>query len=175
MALSLGDAIAQSMQAGDALAGIRMSMHDADGPVLWGVANARFVPDLPLRDAPVRVERSTTATTGLGHWFTRQPTPGFSTRGAAPGDAEDNYYLAVPDNQKTLMDISVRRDPGVPIMQWARGGPNVQIEIEAGANSVTLNADEDGLYLRALGPSIADLSHRAVYTVTLASLIPLVP
>jgi hypothetical protein len=73
------------------------------------------------------------------------------------------------------MDISLRRDPGVPILQWLRGGPSVQIEIEAGANAVTLNADEDGVYLRAVGPSIADPSHRAVYTVSLSSVTPWIP
>jgi hypothetical protein len=62
-------------------------------------------------------------------------------------------------NQKTQMDFSIRRDPGIPILQWLRGGPSVQIEIEAGANTVTLNADEDGLYVRAVGPSIENPSH----------------
>jgi hypothetical protein len=123
----------------------------------------------------VRVERSTSATTGIGHWFTRQATPGFSTRDADLGGPDDNYYLAVPGNQKTLMDFSVRRDPGVPIMQWVRGGPSVQIEIEAVPRAVTLNAEEDGMYVRAVGPSIADPSHRAVYSVTFDSLLPLVP
>jgi hypothetical protein len=50
----------------------------------------------------------------------------------------------------------------------------VQIEIEAGANAVTLNADEDGLFLRAAGPSIEDPSHRAIYTVTL-DWMPIIP
>ena len=45
--------------------------------------------------------------------------------------------------------------------------PSVEIEIETGANAVTLNAAEDGLFLRAVGPSIVDPSHRAIYTATL--------
>jgi hypothetical protein len=65
------------------------------------------------------------------------------------------------------MDISLRRDPGIQIFQWVRGGPRVQIEIEIAANAVTLNADEDGPYLRAIGPSIENTAHRAIYTVTL--------
>jgi hypothetical protein len=175
MAVSLQDGIAQSIGfGGSALADIQMSMHDADGPVLSGVAIAPFVPDLALRNAPVTLASSST-TTGIGHWFTRQPTPGFSTRGAGPGDAQHNYYQPVNDPHVTLMDISLRRDPGVPILQWLRGGPSVQIEIEAGANAVTLNADEDGVYLRAVGPSIADPSHRAVYTVSLSSVTPWIP
>ena len=79
------------------------------------------------------------------------------------------------DPHMTPMFISVRRDPGVPILQWVRGGPAVQVEIEAGPRAVTLNADEDGLYLRAVGPSIADPSHRAVYTVSLSSVTPWIP
>ena len=91
------------------------------------------------------------------------------------GDAEKNYYQVVNDPHVTLMDISLRRDPGIPIMQWARGGPSVQIEIEAGPRAVSLNADEDGLYLRAVGPSIVDPSHRVIYTVSLSSVWPWIP
>ena len=175
MAVSLEDGIAQAIGfGGSALAEIKMSMHDADGPVLWGVAVAPFVPDLPLRGAPATLDTSST-TTGIGHWFTRQPTPGFSNRGAAPGEFDKNYYQAVNDPHMTPMFISVRRDPGVPILQWVRGGPAVQVEIEAGPRAVTLNADEDGLYLRAVGPSIEDGSHGAAYTVSLSSVTPWIP
>jgi hypothetical protein len=173
MAVSLQDAIAQSIGfEGYGQATINMSMQDADGPLLWGVAVAHFVWDLPLRDAPVRVERGTTATTGLGRLFTRQPTPGFSTREPASGDGQ---YQVVNDPHVTTMDMFLRRDPGIPIMQWARGGPSVQIEIEAGPRAVSLNADEDGLYLRAVGPSIADPTHQAAYTVSISSVIPWAP
>jgi hypothetical protein len=178
MAVSLQDGIAQAIGfGGSALAEIKMSMHDADGPVLSGVAIAPFVPDLALRGTTGTgtISGGSSSTTGIGHWFTRQPTPGFSTRGAVPGDAEKNYYQLVNDPHVTLMDISLRRDPGVPILQWLRGGPSVQIEIEAGGNAVTLNADEDGLYLRAVGASIADPSHRVVYTVSLSSVTPWIP
>jgi hypothetical protein len=176
MAVTLQEAIAESSSiqfGGSALAEIEMSMHDANGPLLWGVAVAHFVPDLPLRNAPVTLASS--ITTGIAHWFTRQPTPGFSNRGAAPGEFDRNYYRTLDDPQLIPMFISVRRDPGVPIMQWVRGGPSVQIEIEAGPRAVTLNADEDGLYLRAVGPSIADPSHRVVCTVSLTSVTPWIP
>jgi hypothetical protein len=170
MAVSLQDGIQQAIGfGGSALAEIKMSMHDADGPVLSGVAIAPFVPDLALRNAPVTIDTGST-TTGIGHWFARQPTPGFSTRGLGPGDDQH-----VNDPHVTLMDISLRRDPGVPILQWLRGGPSVQIEIEVGPKAVSLNADEDGLYLRAVGPSIEDPSHRAVYTVSLSSVTPWIP
>lgn len=165
---------------------VTMSMHDSDGPVLYGIARPKFVPDLALRGTtgPVTIGGGSSSTTGIAHWFTRQPTPGFSTRGLT-GYTDTNYYLSsntagtypyqpFNSNQRTQMDFSVRRDPGVPILQWLRGGPSVQIEIEAGANSVTLNADEDGLYLRAVGPSIEDASHRAIYTVTL-DWMPIIP
>lgn len=175
MAVSLQDGIQQAIGfGGSALAEVKMSMHDADGPVLSGVAIAPFVPDLALLNAPVTINTGS-STTGIGHWFTRQPTPGFSTRGAGPGDAQHNYYQPANDTHVTLMAISLRRDPGVPILQWLRGGPSVQIEIEAGPKAVSLNADEDGLYLRAVGPSIEDASHRAVYTVSLSSVTPWIP
>jgi hypothetical protein len=178
MAVSLQDGIAEAIQfGGSALAEIKMSMHDADGPLLSGVAIAPFVPDLALRGSTGfgTIGGGSGATTGIGHWFTRQPTPGFSTRGAGFGDAQHNYYQPANDPHVTLMDISLRRDPGVPIMQWVRGGPDVQIEIEAGPRAVTLDADEDGLYLRAVGASIADPSHRAVYTVSISSVTPWIP
>lgn len=175
--MSLQEAISKSIQEGGGRAFITMSMHDADGPVLWGRGEtAEFVADLPLRGATATISGGG-STTGIGHWFTRQPTPGFTTRGAAPGASVSNFYSssqtlgvttpAFDPNQRKLMNISLRRDPGIPILQWIRGGPSVQIEIEAGANAVTLNADEDGPYLRAAGPSIEDPTHRAIYTVTL--------
>ena len=173
--MSLQDGIVQAIGfGGSALAHVKMSMHDADGPLLWGAAVAHFVPDLALRNAPATLASSST-TTGIGHWFTRQPTPGFSNEGAAPGEFDKNYYRTVDDPQLIPMFISVRRDPGVPIIQWVRGGPSVQIEIEAGPRAVTLNADEDGLYLRAVGPSIADPSHRVVCTVSFSLVMPWIP
>jgi hypothetical protein len=72
------------------------------------------------------------------------------------------------------MDFPVRRDPGIPILQWLRGGPSVQIEIEAGPKALTLNADEDGLFLRAVGQSLVDPARRAIYTVTL-DVEPIIP
>jgi hypothetical protein len=44
------------------------------------------------------------------------------------------------------------------------------MEIEHGGtaiNAVTLDMDEDGVFLRAVGPSLEDLARRAIYTVTL--------
>jgi integrase len=65
------------------------------------------------------------------------------------------------------MEFSIRRDPGIPLLQWARGGPSVQIAIDTGPKTLTLNANEDGLFVRAIGPSLVDPTHRAIYTVTL--------
>jgi hypothetical protein len=76
------------------------------------------------------------------------------------------------------MDFSVRRAPGVPILQLLRGGPSVQMEIEHGGtavNAVTLDMDEDGVFLRAAGPSLEDPTRRAIYTVTLDGWIVDVP
>jgi hypothetical protein len=189
--MSLRDAIEESIRTAPGTYGseawITLSMHDAEGPVLYGIARPQFIPDLALRGTtgPVTIGGGSSSTTGIGHWFTRQPTPGYSTRGVTGYYPNTNYYLSsgtagtypfqpFNTNQKTQMDFSIRRDPGIPILQWLRGGPSVQIEIEAGANAVTLNADEDGLYLRAVGPSIENPSHRAIYTVTL-DWMPIIP
>lgn len=50
----------------------------------------------------------------------------------------------------------------------------MQIEIEVGPTAVTFDATEDGLYLRAVGPSIEDPNHRAIYTVSL-DWMPIIP
>ncbi len=78
MAMTLQEAIAESsiQFGGSALAEIEMSMHDADGPLLWGVAVAHFVPDLPLRDSPLPVFRTgelrlgSSIGTTTGPWMT---------------------------------------------------------------------------------------------------------
>ncbi len=47
------------------------------------------------------------------------------------------------------------------------------MEIEHGGtaiNAVTLDMDEDGVFLRAVGPSLEDPARRAIYTVTLHDL-----
>ena len=54
------------------------------------------------------------------------------------------------------------------------GGEVVAALIEVGPTAVTLDAAEDGLYLRAVGPSIEDPNHRAIYTVTL-DWMPIIP
>jgi hypothetical protein len=74
------------------------------------------------------------------------------------------------------MDFSVRRAPG--LLQLLRGGPSVQMEIEHGGtaiNAVTLDMDEDGVFLRAVGPSLEDPARRAIYTVTLHDLFANIP
>lgn len=182
MAMSLSDAIANGIQiasqpSNGSEAFVIMTMHDAEGPVLYGVARPLFVSDLALRGSTGTGTIGGGGKSGVGGWFTRQPTPGFSSRGRTGFESEHYYltnlsagtypYQPFNTNQRTAMDFSVRRDPGIPLLQWIRGGPSIQIEIEAGAKAVTLNAEEDGLYLRATGPSIEDPSHRAGYTVTL--------
>lgn len=176
--MSLSDAIDSSRQVAGGPQGycrvyVTMSMHMAEpggwwGTVLAGFAQTEWFSDLPPRGTTATIAGIGGATTGIGQWFTRQPTPGFSTRGLTGYPAGTNYYQPVNDPHTTTpMDFSVRRDPGIPLFRGIRGGPSVQIEIEAGSNAVTLNAEEDGLFLRAVGPSIVDPSHRAIYTVTL--------
>ena len=50
----------------------------------------------------------------------------------------------------------------------------MQIEIEAGPKELTLDAAEDGFFLRAIGPSLVDPASRAIYTVTL-DVEPIIP
>jgi hypothetical protein len=188
--MSLRDAIDWAIQNAPGTYGseayVTMSMHDDHGHVVYGIARPVFVADLPLRGTTATIDTGIGSTTGTRGWFTRQPTPGFSTRNAAYdyGHSQTNYYAtsqsysigsgAFDTNQRTAMDFSVRRDPGIPILQWVRGGPSVQIEIDAGPKALTLDADEDGLFLRAVGPSIVDLAYRAIYTVTL-DVQPIIP
>ncbi|HEV8574761.1 MAG TPA: hypothetical protein VGR43_08640 [Dehalococcoidia bacterium] len=189
--MSLRDAIDWAIQNAPGTYGseayVAMSMHDDQGYVVSGIARPVFVADLALRGTTATIDTGSSTTTGIGRWFTRQPTPGFTTRDAYYdyGHWDTNYYLTSQNysiggsgsfdtNQRTAMDFSVRRDPGIPILQWLRGGPSVQIEIEAGPKALTLNADEDGLFLRAVGASIVDPAHRAIYTVTL-DVQPIIP
>jgi hypothetical protein len=165
---------------------VTMSMHDDYGFVVYGIARPAFVADLAPLDTTATIERETSATTGIRHWFTRQPTPGFTTRGAYYdyGHTDTNYYATsgsysigsggFDTTQRTAMDFSIRRDPGIPILQWTRGGPSVQITIDSGPKTLTLNASEDGLFVRADGPSLVDPTHRAMYTVTL-DVEPIIP
>jgi hypothetical protein len=158
-------------------ASVMITMH-AEAGIWLGIAQPGFLTDVLLRDAgPARVE---TTTSGIGHWFEKQPAPGYSTRGYTPHDTTNatNYFKEAQSNftytNQIWMDFSVRKDPGVPIVQWAHWGPKVQIEIETFAvygtavlNAVKLDAVEDGGILRAAGPSLANPGHRANYTVTL--------
>jgi hypothetical protein len=163
---------------------VTMSMHDDHGWVVYGIARPVFVADLPLRGTTATIDTGG-ATSGLRHWFERQPAPGFTTRGGIYGHSQTNYYLtnenysiggtgSFDTNQRTGMDFSIRRDPGIPYLQWIRGGPSAQIEIEAGPKALRLNVDEDGLFVRAVGPSLQDPAYRAIYTVTL-DVEPIIP
>jgi hypothetical protein len=191
--MSLRDAIDWAIQNAPGTYGVEayvaMSMHDDQGYVVSGIARPVFFADLAPRGTTATIGGGISTTTGIGRWFTRQPTPGFTSRdGVTPyfyGHWDTNYYLTSQNysiggsgsfdtNQRTAMDFSVRRDPGIPILIWLRGGPSVQIEIEAGPKALTLNADEDGLFLRAVGPSIVDPARRAIYTATL-DVEPIIP
>lgn len=188
--LGLRDAIDWAAQNAPGTYGVEayvtMSMHDDHGFVVYGIARPAFVADLALRGTTATIDRGTGATTGVGSWFTRQPASGFTTRNAYYdyGHTQTNYYAASDSysigsgafdtDQRTGMEFTIRRDPGLPFMQWVRGGPSVQIEIEAGPKELTLNADEDGFFVRAVGPSLVDPANRAFYTVTL-DVEPIIP
>ena len=90
-----------------------ISMHDASGVVLFGLATPTVRPD----DVPLL---NTGATIGGPRWFRRLQAPGFSTRGNRPA--------------------------GVADPPLARRRPRH-------SSGVTLNAVEDGVLIRALGPA----------------------
>jgi hypothetical protein len=160
-----------------------ISMHEASGLVLFGVATPTVRPDVPLRNGP--------ATIGAPGGFRRlRLVPGFSTRGNPPfgPNLQRNQFVAsdrtapAPPvqtqrfifDQPIHIDFSVRRDPGSAILRWFGGGPSIQIEIETLSapggtviNGVMLNAVEDGVLLRAVGASVQNPGLTASYTVTL--------
>jgi hypothetical protein len=158
-----------------------VSMHDDSDTVLAGSelfeeygpdepgGKPTFRPDLPLRSwGPATFNLVRTVT---GRWFQKPPVPGFSTRG------QGGMQLAVAVGGTAApmpIDVSVRRDPGLPYLRFLGWGPSVQIEIErlsgpggTATTGVTLNAVEDGALLRAVGPSIRDPASNASYTVTI--------
>src|SRR5262245_50192889 len=112
---------------------LTISMHEDLGGVMYGGAwyqtynprhpGATFHPDLPLLDwGPSRLDL------GLAHaanrWFNRS-VPGFSTRG------QGGLMLNVAGGGGSMpIDLSVRRDPGLPFLGTLPIGPGVQIEIE---------------------------------------------
>ena len=82
--------------------------------------------------------------------------------------------VAIGGGTSIPIDVSVRRDPGLPFLRFVGLGPSVQIEIEklsgpggTATSGVTLNAVEDGALLRAVGPSVRDPANNASYTVTI--------
>jgi hypothetical protein len=169
MAMGLQDAIGQALNflttiSANSRVEVTLSMHDDSGVVLYGIAVPVFNTDLPPLGAETATLATDTATTtGKGGWLTRQATPGFTTRGDTPGPYT-NLLWESPNfspSAQIPMEFSVRRDPGIPIFQWIRGGPTVQIAIEAGGHNVALNADEDGAFLRAVGASVKDPARRA--------------
>jgi len=156
---------------------LTISMHEDLGGVMYGGAwyqtynprdpGATFHPDLPLLDwGPSRLDL------GLAHaanrWFNRS-VPGFSTRG------QGGLMLNVAGGGGSMpIDLSVRRDPGLPFLGSLPIGPGVQIEIEtlsapggSATGGVTLNADENGGLVRAVGPSVRDRANSASYTTTI--------
>ena len=149
-----------------------VSMHDDSDTVLVGAAitTATFRPNLPLQNwGPATISPGGLVT----KWFNR-PIPGFSTRGQGGLELEVAKATAVPVATSMPIDVSVRRDTGIPFLRFLGGGPSVQIEIErlsalggTATSGVSLRAVEDGALLRAVGPSMRDPANSASYTVTL--------
>jgi hypothetical protein len=146
-----------------------VSMHDDYATVLGGGklfetygpgqpgGKPTFHPDLPLLDwGPARIDRGLARVSG--RWSNR-PVPGFSTR----GQGGMTLNVAAGGGSAIPVDVSVRRDPGLSFLRSVGLGPSVQIEIEklsapggTATSGVTLNAVEDGVFVRAVGPSLRD-------------------
>ncbi len=140
-----------------------LSMHDDGGAVLLGqpgFPNFTFRTNVPLLGGPQRIGSPTT------------PVPGFSTRGQG-GMSLDVGLDSSATLTSTLIDFSVRRDPGHRFWRFLGFGPTVYMEIEtlsaAGAvtGGVSLKADENGTLVRAVGPSVRDPNLQASYTFTI--------
>jgi hypothetical protein len=104
---------------------IEVTMHDETDTVLVGgdTTKATF-----RRDVPLLNWRMGTISPVVG-----RPTgqiPGFSTRGQGGLMMDVVAATAVPLATPTPIDVSVRRDPGIPILRFLGSGPSVQIEIE---------------------------------------------
>jgi hypothetical protein len=149
----------------DVLAG--SEMFEEYGPGQPG-GKPTFHPDLPLLNwGPATIDRGFA---NVGSWF-NGPVPGFSTRGQGGMMLNVAAGNAVP----IPIDVSVRRDPGLlRFLSFPGLGPSVQMEIEklsgpggTATSGVTLEAVEDGAFLRAVGPSVRDPAINASYTVTI--------
>ena len=146
-----------------------ISMHEDDGILMAGSTafpKFTFRADLPLLNwGPATFRRG-----GLVGSWARQPhqVPGFSTR----GEGGITFGAGGTGGTPFTVDLSVRRDPGSGPLSFLFG-PSVQIEIDklsaAGTpvDGVTLNAVEDGAFVRAIGPSVRDHARRASYTFTM--------
>jgi hypothetical protein len=162
---------------------ITFSMHDDAHVVLVGDAYGLsdvFRPDLALLNlggTTTIAGGGATATTGH-RWFTKGPSPGFSSRGLGPGQGASANMREVRPGQGNLVpiDFSVRKDPGIPWLSFLGMGPSVQIEIETLSaappggtvtGGVKLDVVEEGPLLRAVGPSLLDSARRASYTATI--------
>ena len=159
---------------------IVVTMHDESNMVLVGYTSstATFRSDLPLQNWGT----GTISQRGsiVSRWFSR-PIPGFSTRGQGGLQMDVAPASFSPPLTPIPIDVSVRRDPGLPALAFLGLGPSVQIEIEkltapggTVASGVTLQATEDGALIRAIGPSLRDPANRASYTVTL-DVAPIIP
>jgi hypothetical protein len=170
------------------VATVVVSMHDAAGVVLFGFANPTFREDVPLVYGTASIGGST-----IGR---RSGVPGFSTRGdPPPPPPASNEFLRSDETTGTgvppqrfaaskpvPMEFSVRRNPGFSRYLPPPFGPSVQIEIATlpavggtVVHAVSLDADEDGDLLRAVGYSVQNPTQNASYTVTLIDLSPTGP
>lgn len=168
------------------LVAIRISMHDEEGTVLVGEAigqGSMFRPDLPLQATYTLPPPGGVVTRTSGGLVTRDPTPGFSTRGLGgrPNDPASASLTDVTPSGTSVgtvipIDFSVARNPGSTLLSLFHFHPSVQIQIDtlsapAPGGTVTggiaLDAIEDGALLRAVGPSLMDRTKRASYAVTI--------
>ena len=157
-----------------------ITMHDSSHVVMFGMVEPAFLQDVPVRTGPATIAPP-------AGWGRRaRLIPGFSTWDLPrPGSnlqlnelvSNDRNTVAAPVKtqwfdvaQAVPIDFSVRRDPGSPILNFFGRGPSIQIEIETRTtpgSAVRLDAVQDGLLLRAVGPSLRDASRTASYTVAL--------
>jgi hypothetical protein len=149
-----------------------LSMHEDLGIRMSGSAESpkiTFRSDLPLLNWGPATFRSG----GLFDSLFAQPpqVPGFSTR----GQGGITFGAGGTGGTPFSVDLSVRRNPGSRLLNFLSAGPTVQIEIDklsaagTASDGVTLNAVEDGVFVRAIGPSVRDHAQNAFYVLTIVA------
>lgn len=155
---------------------VTISMHDVAGHVLFGSGTPTVRADVALQNHGVPA----TILDGIRYSrLGRVQVPGFSTRGNPPAphgpSSASLEQFPSGSGQPISIDFSVRKDPGWVFWNGVFTiGPRIQIELEqltapggTAVSGVTLDVEEQGVLMQAMGPSLINQSLQAFYAVTI--------